>query len=127
MSFGCNGIINNLLFLKGMLDITKDMCFANVYDNLPVELPGDVELAEERKFFMNHVDHLTMLMTIFNKSIQQHSNMFVLDNDWLISSIIQATEDKIDSVGYERLNARLQLHEIMLKVSYYFVYLQCTE
>lgn len=99
----------------GMLDISKDPDYANVYDNIPVDQPGDVEMAEERRFFMSHVDDLSMQMTLFQKTVKQHRNMFVVDSSWLISSAVRLTEDKIDQVGYERLNAKLQLHEIMLR------------
>ncbi len=98
-----------------MLDISKDPNYATAYDKLPVEQPGDTEMMEERRFFMSHVDDLSMQMTFFQRSVQQYKNLFVMDSDYLISSIVRILDDKIDHSGYERLNARLQLHEIMLK------------
>ena len=98
-----------------MLDISKDPDYAKAYDKLPKEQPGDTEMAEERRFFMSHSDHLSMQLTNFQKSVAIHKNLFMYDADYVISSIVRLTEDKIDHTGYERLNARLQLHEIMLR------------
>ena len=99
----------------GMINIADDPDYSNVYDDLPQEEAGDSETAEERRFFMSHADDLSMEMTVFQKSVQQHQNLFLLDTDWSISSIVQMTEDKVDRSGYQRLNTRLQLHEIMLQ------------
>ena len=99
----------------GMIDITTDPDYAHVYDCLPIEQPGDIDMAEDRRFFMSHVNDLSMNMTLFQHSIQQHKHLFITDSDWSISSVIRLTGDKLDRVGYERLNARLQLHEIMLQ------------
>ena len=98
-----------------MLDVTADPDYSEIYDKLPVDQQGDIEAAEEKRFFMNHVDGLSMQMTLFQSSIQQHRNLFVMDFDYLISSVVHLTEDRIDKLGYERLHAKLQLHEIMLK------------
>ena len=35
--------------------------------------------------------------------------MFVADSDWIISSIVRDDDDRLDKLGYERLNARLQV------------------
>ena len=98
-----------------MLDVTSDPDYAKAYEHLPEEHAGDVDLAEERRFFMSNVDGLSMQMTLFQQCVQQHKNLFVVDPDFLISSVVHLTEDRVDNTGYERLNARLQLHEIMLK------------
>jgi len=103
-----------VLFL-GMIDITRDPDYADVYNDLPLDQTGDLDMAEERRFFMNHVDDIIMRMIIFSNSLRMHRNLFLLDSDWSITSIIHLLDDKIDSTGYERLNARLQLHEILLK------------
>ena len=98
-----------------MLDVTKDPDYADVYKNLPVEQAGDTDMAEERRFFMSNVDNINMRMTIFQNTLEMHKNLFVLDYDWSITSVVHLLDDKIDNTGYERLNARLQLHEIVLK------------
>lgn len=99
----------------GMIDITKDPEYADVYNDLPPDQSGDLDLAEERRFFMNHVDDIIMRMIVFTKSLSLHRNLFLLDSDWSITSVIHLLDDKIDNTGYERLNARLQLHEILLR------------
>ncbi|XP_064647682.1 ankyrin and armadillo repeat-containing protein-like isoform X2 [Lineus longissimus] len=101
----------------GMLDITKDPDYADVYDKLPEEQPGDIEMAEERRFFMSRVEDLSMQITAFQKTVQLHHNLFVLDPDWLVSSVVHILEDKLDQHGYERLNARLQMHQTLVKES----------
>lgn len=98
-----------------MIDISRDPDYANAYDKLPKEQPGDSEMADERRFFMSHVDELSMQMTIFQNSVHQYRNLFMVDSDWIINSVVTLLEDKIDRSGYERLNARLQLHEMMLQ------------
>ena len=98
-----------------MLDVSSDPDYAEIYDKLPGDPSGDMEASEEKRFFMNHVDGLSMQMTLFQKSVHQHHNLFVMDPDYLISSVVHLTEDRIDKLGYERLQAKLQLHEIMLK------------
>ncbi|ELU04066.1 hypothetical protein CAPTEDRAFT_159631 [Capitella teleta] len=98
----------------GLLDISKDPDFSTAFDKLPVDEPGDSDIANECRYFMSHVEELSMQMTVFQNSVHQHENLFLVDSDWLISSIVRVLEDKIDNAGYERLNARLQLHEIML-------------
>ena len=98
-----------------MLDITKDPDYKGIYDNIPLEQPADLEMAEERRFFMNHADDLNMYITLFQKTVQQHHNMFIVDPDWSVSSMVKLTEDKLDHRGYQRLQARLQLHEILLR------------
>lgn len=98
-----------------MIDITKDPSYADIYERMPVEQPGDVEMAEDRRFFMKNVEDLSMNMTFYQKEINQHKNMFIADGDWSVSSVVRLTEDKLSHVEYERLNARLQLHEIMIQ------------
>jgi hypothetical protein len=71
-------------------------------------------MADELCFFMSHVDDLSVQMSIFQSSMHQHQNLFLVDSDWQISSLVRVLEDKLDNAGYERLHARLQLHEIML-------------
>jgi hypothetical protein len=98
-----------------MLDVASDPDYAEMYDSIPADAPGDSEAAEEKRFFMSHVDGLSMQMTLFQTAVHQHRNLFVMNPDYLISSVVHLTEDRIDKLGYERLQAKLQLHEILLK------------
>lgn len=61
---------------------------------------------------MDHADDLSMKMTVFTKSLPQYENMFAVDGDWTVSSVVKLTDDKIDSIGYERLQTRLRLHQV---------------
>ena len=99
----------------GLIDITKDPDYTETYDKLPVESAGDQEMAEERRFFMSHVEDIVMEMTLFQNNVVHYKDMFVMDCDWTVSSVVKILDDKLDHVSYERLNSRLQLHEQLIK------------
>ena len=40
----------------------------------------------------------------------QFKNMFLADSDWIISSVVRDVEGRLDKLGYERLNAKLQVY-----------------
>ncbi len=52
---------------------------------------------------------LFYLTSIFQKKVTQYKNMFVVNSDWLVSSVVRSSDDKLEKNGYERLNARLQV------------------
>ena len=64
---------------------------------------------------MSHVDDLMMQMTCFQKDVTHYKDMFVMDSDWVVSSVVKVLDDKLDHVSYERLNSRLQLHEQLIQ------------
>ncbi|KAL3832524.1 hypothetical protein ACJMK2_024159, partial [Sinanodonta woodiana] len=99
----------------GCQDITKDPEYADVYASLPVEAPGDNEMAEERRFFMSHVDNISMQIVFFQRKVQHHKELFLMDCDWLVSSVVKLLDDKLNHTDYERINSRLQMHEKMIK------------
>ena len=43
---------------------------------------------------MDHVDSLSMHLTIYQDSIAQYKNLFMMDTDWSVSSIVKLAEDK---------------------------------
>ena len=47
-----------------MLDISKDPDYRKIYDRIPEEESGDAAMLEEMKFFMSHVDDLSMQITM---------------------------------------------------------------
>ena len=47
-----------------MLDISKDPDYSKIYDKLPRDEPGDTDMLEEMRFFMSHVDELSMQITM---------------------------------------------------------------
>ena len=61
---------------------------------------------------MDHAENLSIRMNVFMNSIEQHKNMFLVDGDWSVSSIVKLTDDKIDLIGYERLQSRLRLQKV---------------
>ena len=67
------------LFYLGLIDITKDPDFAKIYDQLPMEIPGDAEMAEERRFFMSHVENLSMHMTMSQEEVLFFKNIYLVE------------------------------------------------
>lgn len=61
---------------------------------------------------MDHAEDLTVRMNVYMNSVECHENMFLVDGDWTVSSVVKLTDDKIDSVGYERLQSRLRLQKV---------------
>ena len=45
--------------------------------------------------------------------------MFVADSDWIISSVVRDSDDRLDKLGYERLNTRLQ---VLLNAGYMYLF-----
>ena len=82
-----------------MLDITEEPDYMAAYKRLPQEQPGDIEAADERRFFMSHVDNMSVQMTLFQRDVQQYKNLFVVDSDWLVSSVVRLLEDQINHTG----------------------------
>jgi len=68
---------------------------------------------------MGHAEDMTMRMTVFLNSAQQHQNMFLVDGDWVVSSAVKLTDERIDSMGYERLQSRLRLQQVNNVDRYY--------
>lgn len=99
----------------GLLDVCKDPDYAHVYDKLPVEQPGDAEMAEEKRFFMSHVDELSMHMTFYQERVTHQHDMYIAEPNWLVSSLVRMLDDSIDHTGYERLKTRLQMHEELIR------------
>ena len=53
-----------MLLLLGMLDISKDPDYSKIYERLQQDEPSDTAMLEEMKFFMSHVDDLSMQITM---------------------------------------------------------------
>ena len=56
-------------------------------------------------------------MTIYQTDIAQHRNLFVVQSDWLLSSVVRLNEDVADRDTYERLNTIMNRHESAIKGS----------
>ena len=64
---------------------------------------------------MKHVDDLAMQMTLFQRSVMQHRNLFIVNADWSVENTIFLTDDQLDKTGFDRLRARLQMQEQILQ------------
>ncbi|ESP02231.1 hypothetical protein LOTGIDRAFT_224972 [Lottia gigantea] len=99
----------------GLIDITTDPDYTNIYDRIPPDLPGDTDMEQERKFFMAHVEDLSMKIAFHQNDVDFYKNMYLVDSDWIVSSIVRLLDNRIDNSGYERLKTRLQMHEEIIK------------
>lgn len=97
----------------GILDLAKDPELAEIYDSLPDEKKDDPVAMEERRNFMRHVDELALKLTLFQNSVNQHQNMFLIDANYHISSVVKS--DKIDLQTYEKLQRRLTAHQEFIR------------
>lgn len=97
----------------GVQDLSKDPEFTKAYESLPVENKDDPSVAEERKNFMKNVDDLALKMTFKQNKINQHQNMFLLDSDYHLSSVVRS--DKLDQQSYEKLQRRLTIHQEFIR------------
>lgn len=97
----------------GISDLAKDPELSEAYDALPDENKDDPVAAEEKRHFMKHVDELALKLTLFQNTVNQHQNMFLIDASYHISSIVRS--DKIDLQSYERLQRRLSVHQEFIR------------
>lgn len=93
----------------GVLDMSSDPQYSAAYENMPVENLQDFNVQEQRHIFEKHVEDLSMVMTFYQKSVQHHGSMFVIDADYHISSTVKS--DKVDIKSVEKLQKRLLRQE----------------
>jgi hypothetical protein len=108
-------LIINAGIIIGLMDVTKDPDFVGAYEDLPSETPGDKTFEEERRFFMQHVNDLSLRLTLYQDNIFQFKNLFVIDADWTVSNVVHLMSDQLDNASYERLYCQLQLHEQLIQ------------
>lgn len=105
----------------GLQDITKDSDYNNVVEDLAIEEEKslknltDEQIKEDVQFFMSYVDDLALQITIHLTTLKQYKNIYEIDGDFLINSCVKATNERIDSIKYERLKRRLNRHEEFLR------------
>ena len=97
----------------GILDLAKDPELTEAYDALPDENKDDPVAIEEKRHFMKHVDELALKLTLSQNTVNQHQNMFLIDANYHISSIVRS--DKIDLQSYEKLQRRLGAHQEFIR------------
>eukprot|EP00794_Sanderia_malayensis_P003419 gene3419-3910_t len=97
----------------GLMDLATDGNFKEAFEKLAVELKNDPCHAEEKRFFMKHVNDLAMVLTFEQKSLKCYKNMFVLDAETYLTSIMR--NPNLDLKGFERLQRMLSLQEQFTK------------
>ena len=97
----------------GLMDLSKDPEFTEAYETLPPENCDDPIAMEEKRHFMKHVDELALKLILSQKSVNQHQNMFLLDAEYHISSVVKS--DKIDLQTYEKVSRRLRGHQEFIR------------
>lgn len=56
-----------------------------------------------------------MQMTLYQKKVMHEKDIYMMEADMTISSIVRLLDDRINHDDYERVNTRLQMHENMLR------------
>lgn len=92
----------------GLIDLTLDADYTNSYES--VSQDREAYFMDERRFFMTHVDNVALRIIFHQKSIQQFRNLFVVDPDWDITSVIHIVDEAFDIDSYERLALCLGRH-----------------
>lgn len=93
-----------------MMDITKDPDFTGIYNNMRLFPMSEHDANADKRLFMQYVDDMSVQLTWRQKSIQQHQNLFMIDADFEITSVIRLGEERIDRDTFERLQTRLHAH-----------------
>ncbi|XP_056008070.1 ankyrin and armadillo repeat-containing protein-like isoform X2 [Ostrea edulis] len=99
----------------GMIDIGKDPDYCDAYNDLQFDNDDDPDMIKERIHFMKHVEDICMQMTLFQKKVMHEKDIYMMESDMTISSIVRLLDDRINHDDYERVNTRLQMHENMLR------------
>lgn len=92
-----------------MIDVTEDPDYANIYE--PIAGEREEKFSDERRFFMTHVDSLLLRIVFHQNSIQQFRNLFVVDTEWDVDSVIHIVDEGFDADSYERLALILGRHK----------------
>ena len=97
----------------GVLEMSSDPHYSSAYENIHVENLQDFHIQEQWHVFKKCAEDLSMVMTFFQKSVQHHGNMFIVDADYYISSTMKS--DKADIKYVEKLQKRLSAQEKFLR------------
>ncbi|XP_062819682.1 ankyrin and armadillo repeat-containing protein isoform X3 [Anolis carolinensis] len=100
----------------GLVDISKEPDFRGIYDeNMNEDPTYDPNSAEEKKIFMQFVEYMLLKLTFGTTEIQQHENLFLFDSAYTVTNAIRVTEDRLDTVLYQRLQQRLILQQKLVR------------
>ena len=116
----------NIGYILGLLDISKDPVFSTIFDNLPKDCVSDKEVSEEQSYFMQHVNDFSMQLTLYQESVQQYKNLFVVDSAWSVSSVVKLAEDKyVTHIFLVGLNVKQIACNINRLFSYHYTCIDC--
>ncbi|XP_061167170.1 ankyrin and armadillo repeat-containing protein-like [Saccostrea echinata] len=99
----------------GMIDMGKDPDYCDAYNDLQFDNDNDPDMIKERIHFMKHIEDISMQMTLYQKKVMHEKDIYMMDADMTITSIVRLLDDRINHDDYERVNTRLQMHENMLR------------
>ena len=92
----------------GLVDILREPEYKDIGETMQVP-------KKDAEFFASHVDQISLRITVFQHRILQHGNLFRLDADWLVSSVVDTNGELKDHEMYERLNKLLQNQENIIR------------
>lgn len=98
-----------------MVDMGKDPDYCDAYNDLQFDNEDDPDMIKERIHFMKHIEDICMQMTLYQKKVMHEKDIYMMEADMTISSIVRLLDDRINHDDYERVNTRLQMHENMLR------------
>ena len=78
----------------GLKDISTDPSFSTIFDNLPKECASEKEISEEQSYFMQYANDLSMQITFYQQCVHQYKNIFLVDANWSVSSMVKLADDK---------------------------------
>lgn len=102
-------------YFSGMVDMGKDPDYCEAYNDLQFDNEDDPDMIKERIHFMKHIEDICMQMTLYQKKVMHEKDIYMMEADMTISSIVRLLDDRINHDDYERVNTRLQMHENMLR------------
>ena len=98
-----------------MIDISTDPDYAKAFDDDSAGDQDNVDPVEETRFFMNYIDDVQLRIILYQATIQQFKNLFIVDPTWSLSSTIRIVDDAFSSDIYEHVNAHLRRHQTVLE------------
>lgn len=93
----------------------KDPDYCDAYNDLQFDNEDDPDMIKERIHFMKHIGDICMQMTLYQKKVMHEKDIYMMEADMTISSIVRLLDDRMNHDDYERVNTRLQMHENMLR------------
>ncbi|XP_022079769.1 ankyrin and armadillo repeat-containing protein-like isoform X2 [Acanthaster planci] len=96
--------------MAGMMDITKDPDFANIYDNMRLFPMSEHDAMADKRLFMQYAEDVSIQLTWRQRTIRQYQNLFLVDAVYEASGRVRLGEERLSRDTFERLQARLHAH-----------------